>query len=251
MNYHGKCRYQIDDILIHLWMGFNTTLFFQRSVRVILLGLILTFFIVLPLDSTFAETEELDISVGFDFPFGEIIDGEEILSGTIISSRADIIVSWDIQNSTGFRFNWGTFNDLSDNLSPVSENYFSLDWEVLIDSNDYYSCSCEFNIYIELEELVIFEQNMPFFILNDNYAPDSIYSLLVTNPSDLDWVNGHLTIEAQARDISGNPPQSLQVYLKRYVTYVETCNSDISYSDENSIYPVYDDKNQFSHYFEF
>jgi len=250
MNYHGKCRYQIDDILIHLWMGFNTTLFFQRSVRVILLGLILTFFIVLPLDSTFAETEELDISVGFDFPFGEIIDGEEILSGTIISSRADIIVSWDIQNSTGFRFNWGTFNDLSDNLSPVSENYFSLDWEVLIDSNDYYSCSCEFNIYIELEELVIFEQNMPFFILNDNYAPDSIYSLLVTNPSDLDWVNGHLTIEAQARDISGNPPQSLQVYLKRYVTYVETCNSDISYSDENSIYPVYDDKNQFSHYFD-
>jgi hypothetical protein len=248
MNYHGKCRYQIDDILIHLWMGFNTILFFQRYVRVIFLGLILALFVVLPLDSVFAQTDEPDVSIGFDFSFGEIIDGDEILSGTVISSQSDVVISWDIQNSTNFKFNWGVFNDLSDNLPPISENYFSLDWELSIDSNDYYSCSCEFNIYVELDGLVISEQKMPFFILNSNYVPDSINSLLVTNPSDFDWINGDLLIEAQASDISGNSPQALQVYLKRYITYVETCNSGISYSDDNEIYPIYDEENKFTHF---
>ena len=233
MNYLGKCRYPIDDILIHLWMGFNTRLFFQRYVRVIFLGLILAFFVVLPLDSVFAQTDEPDVSIGFDFSFGEIIDGDGILSGTVISSQSDVVISWDIQNSTNFKFNWGVFNDLSDNLPPISENYFSLDWELSIDSNDYYSCSCVFNIYVELDGLVITEQKMPFFILNSNYIPDSINSLLVTNPSDFDWINGDLRIEAQASDISGNSPQALQVYLKRYITYVETCNSGISYNDDN------------------
>lgn len=128
--------------MIHLWMGFNTIMSFPRYMRVVLLGIISVCFIFLPLDSVYAENEEIDVSIGFDFSFGEIIDNEKILSGTVITSEENIIVSWDIQNSTGFKFNWGDFNSIgSGDLSEVSQNYFSLEWEVSVNSIDYYSCS--------------------------------------------------------------------------------------------------------------
>jgi len=216
-------------------------------VRVIFLGVILSSLIIFSLDSVVADSEDLDISVGFDFEFGVIVDSEEILSGTIISSREDVIISWDIQNSTGFKYNWGSFNDLSENLVPISEDYFILNWEITIDSKDYYSCSCIFNIYVELEDKIIFEQNMPFFISNSDYTSDSIHAILVSNPSDLDWIKGDLKIEGQISDIYGNQPSSIQLYLKRYVTFTETCNSGISYDEENTIYPLYNDNSDFSY----
>ena len=115
--------------MIHLWMGFNTIMSFPRYMRVVLLGIISVCFIFLPLDSVYAENEEIDVSIGFDFSFGEIIDNEKILSGTVITSEENIIVSWDIQNSTGFKFNWGDFNSIgSGDLSEVSQNYFSLEF---------------------------------------------------------------------------------------------------------------------------
>ena len=73
---------------------------FPRSMRVVLLSIISMFFIFLPIDSVYAEDEEIDVSIGFDFSFGEIIDDEKILSGTVITSEENIVVSWDIQNST-------------------------------------------------------------------------------------------------------------------------------------------------------
>ena len=236
--------------MIHLWIGFNTIMLVPRYVRVILLGIVSFIFILLPLDSVYADSEEVDVSIGFDFSFGELVDDEKTLSGTVISSREDVVVSWDIQNSTGFRFNWGDFNDFSENLIEISEGYFSLDWGISINSNDYYSCSCQFNIYVEYDSQVIFEDNMPFFILNDAYAPDSPYSLLISNPRNLDWINGDLTIEAQVTGINGIPPSSIQVYLKRYVTFAETCNSGITYSDDHVINPIYSENNEFSHYFD-
>ena len=96
--------------------------------RVILIGLISAFCVFLPVDSVYADSEEIDVSIGFDFSFGELLDEEKILSGTIISSEEEIIVSWEIQNSTGFKFNWGDFNVLSESLIQISDDYFSLEW---------------------------------------------------------------------------------------------------------------------------
>ena len=142
--------------MIHLWMGFNTIMSFPRSMRVVLLGIISVIFIFLPVDSIYAENEEIDVSIGFDFSFGEIIEDEKILSGTVITSEENIVITWDIQNSTGFKFNWGDFNSgESVDLTELGENYFSLDWDVPVSSIDYYSCSCQFNIYVEYEENII------------------------------------------------------------------------------------------------
>ena len=237
--------------MIHLWMGFNTIMSFPRYMRVVLLGIISVCFIFLPLDSVYAENEEIDVSIGFDFSFGEIIDNEKILSGTVITSEENIIVSWDIQNSTGFKFNWGDFNSIgSGDLSEVSQNYFSLEWEVSVNSIDYYSCSCQLNIYVGYENNLIHESSMPFFILNDMYYSDSNHSMLISNPSDMGWINGDLIIEAQAKDIHGNQPSSVQIYLNRYVTFTETCSGDITYSDDNIITPLYNEDNSFTYHFD-
>ena len=237
--------------MIHLWMGFNTIMSFPRSMRVVLLGIISVIFIFLPVDSIYAENEEIDVSIGFDFSFGEIIDDEKILSGTVITSEENIVITWDIQNSTGFKFNWGDFNSgESVDLTELGENYFSLDWDVPVSSIDYYSCSCQFNIYVEYEENIIYESNMPFFISNDMYHSDSNHSMLISNPSNLDWINGDLIIEAQAKDINGNQPSTIQIYLNRYVTFSETCSGDITYSDDNIITPVYGAENSFIHHFD-
>ena len=221
-----------------------------QPVRVVLLGLFCSFLIFLPLDNVNAESDDIDISIGFDFSFGELVDEQKILSGTVISSEDEILISWDIQNSTGFRFNWGDFNIVSENLSEISDGYFSLDWEISIDPIDYYSCSCEFNIFVIFEDEIISQDTMPFFILNEIYESDSNYSMLISNPSNLDWINGDLTIEAQAKDIQGFEPSSIHIYLNRYVTFSETCNGEIIYAEENIVEPLYDENNVFSYYFD-
>ncbi len=225
--------------------------------RVILLGLFSVLFFCFSFTSVYAESEEIDVSIGFDFEFGEQIDNSNSffdegkrLSGTVISSEQDIIVSWDIQNSTGFRYNWGDFNIISDNLTEISDGYFSLEWEVFIKSNDYYSCSCQFNIFVEYDNQIISQDNMPFFILNEMYVPDSNYSLLVHSPRNLDWINGDLTINAQINGINDIKPSSIQIYLKRYVTFTETCDSGINYSEDNIISPDFDEDNRFHHHFD-
>ena len=185
--------------------------------RVILIGLISAFFIFFPLDSVYADSEDIDVSIGFDFSFGELLDEEKVLSGTVISSEEEIIVSWDIQNSTSFKFNWGDFNILSESLTEISDGYFSLNWEVSVDPIDYYSCSCEFNIFVIHNETIVSQNSMPFFILNEMYVSDSNYSMLISTPNDLDWINGDLVIEAQAKEIQGIQPSSIQIYLNRYV----------------------------------
>mgnify|MGYP001364439681 CR=1 FL=1 len=88
----------------------------RTIVRVLSLSFILFF-----TTSVVAETEDVDVTVGFDFTFGEIIDGYEILSGTIISSNDDVSVSWEIYNSTDFKFNWGTFDQESNDFSTQNE----------------------------------------------------------------------------------------------------------------------------------
>ncbi len=218
--------------------------------RVILIGLFSAFCIFFPIDSVYADSEEIDVSIGFDFSFGELLDEEKILSGTIISSEEEIIVSWEIQNSTGFKFNWGDFNVLSESLTEISDDYFSLEWEVSVDPIDYYSCSCEFNIFVTHDDTIISHNSMPFFILNNMYVSDSNYSMLISNPNDLDWINGDLVIEAQAKDIHGIPPSSIQIYLNRYVTFVETCSDEITYSEQNIVSPQYGDDFSFTYNFD-
>ena len=223
--------------------------------RAILLGLLTALFLTFSLTSVYAESEDIDVSIGFDFAFAEQIDNSNSfldegkrLSGTVISSEENILVSWDIQNSTGFRYNWGEFNVLSDNLTEISDGYFSLNWEVFIKSNDYYSCSCQFNIYVEYANQIISQDNMPFFILNEMYIPDSNYSLLVHSPKNLDWINGDLTIDAQINGINDVKPSSIHIYLKRYVTFTETCDSGITYSGDNVVSPEYTDENRFTYH---
>jgi len=224
---------------------------FPRSMRVVLLSIISMFFIFLPIDSVYAEDEEIDVSIGFDFSFGEIIDDEKILSGTVITSEENIVVSWDIQNSTGFKFNWGDMNSGGDgDLTKIGQDYFSLDWEVSVSSMDYYSCSCQFNIYVGYENNIIYESSMPFFILNDMYYSDSNHSMLISSPSNLDWINGDLIVEAQAKNINGNQPSTIQIYLNRYVTFAETCSGEITYSDDNIVTPLYTADNSFTHHFD-
>tara|TARA_B110000003_G_scaffold176235_1_gene175729 strand:- start:9371 stop:10858 length:1488 start_codon:yes stop_codon:yes gene_type:complete len=216
-------------------------------VRVILIGLISALFIFFPLDSVYADSEDIDVSIGFDFSFGELLDEEKVLSGTVISSEEEIIVSWDIQNSTSFKFNWGDFNILSESLTEISDGYFSLNWEVSVDPIDYYSCSCEFNIFVIHNETIVSQNSMPFFILNEMYVSDSNYSMLISTPNDLDWINGDLVIEAQAKEIQGIQPSSIQIYLNRYVTFAETCGDQITYSEQNTINPQYRDDFSFTY----
>ena len=114
------------------------------NMRVIVIGLFSFFLMLFSVDSVLAESDEVDTSIGFDFTFGEIIENEKILSGSVVSSNQDVEVSWEIYNSTGFKYNWGVFDSESEDFFPISESYFSMSWEMMIKSQDYYSCSCEF-----------------------------------------------------------------------------------------------------------
>ena len=78
--------------------------------RGILVGLFSVLLVLFSIDSVSAESEEIDVSIGFDFAFGEIIQDEKIISGTVVSSEEAVEVSWEIYNSTGFKYNWGIFD---------------------------------------------------------------------------------------------------------------------------------------------
>jgi len=214
----------------------------RTIVRVLSLSFILFF-----TTSVVAETEDVDVTVGFDFTFGEIIDGYEILSGTIISSNDDVSVSWEIYNSTDFKFNWGTFDQESNDFTRLSDDYFSMNWEVPIDSNDYFSCSCEFKVILSLESTIILEDTMPFFISNLNYASDSNYTIMIENPTENGWINGNLILEAKISDIAGGNPESAQIYVQRYVTYTETCDGEPIINSENQVALIFDENNLFYH----
>ena len=215
--------------------------------RALLIGVLSIFFVFLSIDSVVAESEEIDVSIGFDFSFGEIIQDEKVISGTVVSSEEEIEISWEIYNSTGFKYNWGLFDDESEQLTPLSDDYFSMDWEMRIQSNDYYSCSCEFKVSVSFDSTIILEETMPFFISNENYASDSNYTMLIENPLENDWVNGNLSIEAKISDIAGENPSSAQIYVKRYVTFSETCNDEPIINSENEVYLTFDDNNFFSY----
>ena len=215
--------------------------------RALLIGIFSLFLVFFSIDSVVAESEEVDVSIGFDFSFGEIIDDEKIISGTVVSSEEEIEISWEIYNSTGFKYNWGLFDSESEQLTPLSGDYFSMDWEMLIKSNDYYSCSCEFKVSVSFDSTIILEETMPFFISNENYASDSNYTMLIENPLENDWINGNLSIEARISDIAGENPSSAQIYVKRYVTFTETCNDEPLINDENDVSLSFNDDNFFSY----
>ena len=215
--------------------------------RALLIGVLSIFFVFISIDSVVAESEEVDVSIGFDFSFGEIIQGEKVISGTVVSSEEEIEISWEIYNSTGFKYNWGLFDSESEQLTPLSDDYFSMDWEMMIKSNDYYSCSCEFKVSVSFDSTIILEETMPFFIYNENYASDSNYTMLIENPLENDWINGNLSIEARISDIAGENPSSAQIYVKRYVTFTETCNDEPIINAENNVYLTFDDNNFFSY----
>ena len=215
--------------------------------RALLIGVLSIFFVFISLDSVVAESEEVDVSIGFDFSFGEIIQDEKVISGTVVSSEEEIEISWEIYNSTGFKYNWGLFDSESEQLTPLSDDYFSMDWEMMIKSNDYYSCSCEFKVSVSFDSTIILEETMPFFISNENYPSDSNYTMLIENPLENDWINGNLSIEARISDIAGENPSSAQIYVKRYVTFTETCNEEPIINAENDVYLTFDDNNFFSY----
>ena len=123
-------------------IGFNTIMLLAMSMRGILVGLFSVLLLLFSINSVSAESEEIDVSIGFDFAFGEIIQDEKIISGTVVSSEEAVEVSWEIYNSTGFKYNWGTFDGESEEFTPLTDDYFSMDWQMSIKSNDYYSCSC-------------------------------------------------------------------------------------------------------------
>ena len=215
--------------------------------RALLIGVLSIFFVFISLDSVVAESEEVDVSIGFDFSFGEIIQDEKVISGTVVSSEEEIEISWEIYNSTGFKYNWGLFDGESEQLTPLSDDYFSMDWEMMIKSNDYYSCSCEFKVSVSFDSTIILEETMPFFISNENYPSDSNYTMLIENPLENDWINGNLSIEARISDIAGENPSSAQIYVKRYVTFTETCNDEPIINAENNVYLTFDDNSFFSY----
>ena len=215
--------------------------------RALLIGVLSIFFVFISIDSVVAESEEVDVSIGFDFSFGEIIQDEKVISGTVVSSEEEIEISWEIYNSTGFKYNWGLFDSESEQLTPLSDDYFSMDWEMIIKSNDYYSCSCEFKVSVSFDSTIILEETMPFFISNENYPSDSNYTMLIENPLENDWINGNLSIEARISDIAGENPSSAQIYVKRYVTFTETCNDEPIINAENNVYLTFDDNNFFSY----
>jgi len=215
--------------------------------RALIIGLFSLFVVIFSIDSVVAESEDIDVSIGFDFSFGEIIEDEKIISGTVVSSEEEIEISWEIYNSTGFKYNWGIFDSESEQLTPLTDEYFSMDWEMMIDSNDYYSCSCEFKVSVNFESTIISQDTMPFFISNENYASDSNYTMLIEKPLKNDWVNGNLSIEAKISDISGENPSNAQIFVKRYVTFTETCDQTPQVNIENEIPLFFDDDNSFSH----
>ena len=104
MNFHGNYRYLIDN-LNQKRIGFNTITVLGVNMRVIVIGLFSIFLMLFSMDSVLAESDEVDTSIGFDFTFGEIIENEKILSGSVVSSNQDVEVSWEIYNSTGFKYN--------------------------------------------------------------------------------------------------------------------------------------------------
>ena len=105
-------------------IGFNTIMLLGIGMRAILIGIFSVLLLIFSFDSVAAESEEIDVSIGFDFAFGEIIQDERIISGTVVSSEEEVQVSWEIYNSTGFKYNWGLFNGESEQLTPLSEDYF-------------------------------------------------------------------------------------------------------------------------------
>ena len=234
-------------ILNHSRIGFNTIIVLGADMRGLLIGVLSLFLVFFSIDSVVAESEEVDVSIGFDFSFGEIIDDEKIISGTVVSSEEEIEISWEIYNSTGFKYNWGLFDGESEQMTPLSGDYFSMDWEMLIKSNDYYSCSCEFKVSVSFDSNIILEETMPFFISNENYASDSNYTMLIENPLENDWINGNLLIEARISDITGENPSSAQIYVKRYVTFTETCNEEPIINIENDVSLTFNDDNFFSY----
>ena len=227
-------------------IGFNTIMLLGMSMRGILVGLFSVLLLLFSIDSVSAESEEIDVSIGFDFAFGEIIQDEKIISGTVVSSEEAVEVSWEIYNSTGFKYNWGTFDGESEEFTPLTDDYFSMDWQMSIKSNDYYSCSCEFKVTVSFDSIVILEDKMPFFISNENYVSDSNYSMLIENPLENDWINGNLLIEARISDITGENPSSAQIFVNRYVTFTETCNDEPIANFENEVSLSFDGDNFFS-----
>ena len=227
-------------------IGFNTIMPLGINMRAIPIGVFSVLLILFSVDSVSAESEEIDISIGFDFAFGEIIQDEKIISGTVVSSDEEVQISWEIYNSTGFKYNWGVFDGESEQLTPLTKDYYSMDWQMSINSYDYYSCSCEFKIIVSLNSIVIFEDKMPFFIINENYISDSNYTMLIDNPLENDWINGNLLVEARISDITGGNPSSAQIFVKRYVTFTETCNVEPSADVENEVPLSFDDNNFFS-----
>ena len=113
-------------------IGFNTIMLLGIGMRGILIGIFPVLLLIFSVDSVTAESEEIDVSIGFDFAFGEIIQDENIISGTVVSSEEEVQISWEIYNSTGFKYNWGLFNGESEQLTPLSEDYFSMDWQMNI-----------------------------------------------------------------------------------------------------------------------
>ena len=227
-------------------IGFNTIMLLGISMRSILIGLFSVLLLLFSFDSVAAESEEIDVSIGFDFAFGEIIQDEKIISGTVVSSEEAVEISWEIYNSTGFKYNWGTFDGESEGLTPLTDDYFSMDWQMSIKSNDYYSCSCEFKVTVSFDSIIILEDKMPFFISNENYVSDSNYSMLIENPLENDWINGNLLIEARISDITGGNPSSAQIFVNRYVTFTETCNDEPIANIENEVLLSFDSDNFFS-----
>lgn len=227
-------------------IGFNTIMLLGIGMRGILIGIFSVLLLIFSVDSVAAESEEIDVSIGFDFAFGEIIQDENIISGTVVSSEEEVQISWEIYNSTGFKYNWGLFNGESEQLTPLSEDYFSMDWQMNINPNDYYSCSCEFKVTVTFDSIIILEDKMPFFISNENYVSDSNYTMLVDNPLENDWINGNLLVEGRISDITGGNPSSAQIFVKRYVTFTETCNVQPISNIENEVSLSFDDNNFFS-----
>ena len=73
-------------------IGFNTIMLLAMSMRGILVGLFSVLLLLFSIDSVSAESEEIDVSIGFDFAFGEIIQDEKIISGTVVSSEEAVEV---------------------------------------------------------------------------------------------------------------------------------------------------------------
>ena len=53
--------------------------------RALIIGLFSLFVVIFSIDSVVAESEDIDVSIGFDFSFGEIIEDEKIIYGTVVS----------------------------------------------------------------------------------------------------------------------------------------------------------------------